>query len=355
MDDNVLRKLLCRFKLPDLRQALEEWDCVAVDGEVFVGGRQKRVVVDRVLRACQLQGEEIGLEQLGALDLVYNKMYSRNRVWNAYHFTGHKKKQDDCTVSADVFQRSLGKQLFFYFRHILCVRQYSDALWVWLMVQEKVGSVWTPSNIVHMVYYPASPHIFTSTMKAEYKEYIKQALLLTLGYSKAQFMDLSGRDVESLAELAKRRHGQKDSSKGRHNQEDVSPESQTSRKRKKQGEESENEDVIQEDAEDRQWREDYTRETYGDEPQPTLENVVYKLHASFEHGGVAPGMDDQPFHMTVKFSGSNVLEGMKALGPAGIAEPPFPSYLESLPHIGKNTILLAEKRKPEDGDDSGKN
>ena len=50
-----------------------------------------------------------------------------------------------------------------------------------------------------------------------------------------------------------------------------------------------------------------------------------------------------------------MLEGMKALGPAGIAEPPFPSYLESLPHIGKNTILLAEKRKPEDADDSGKN
>ncbi|XP_066290072.1 centromere protein N-A-like [Branchiostoma lanceolatum] len=355
MNTDVLRKLLGRFKLPDLRQALEEWGCVAVDGEVFVGGGPKRGVVDRVVRACQGQGEEIGPEELGTLDLVYNKMYSRSRTWNAYHFTGYKKKQDDSTVSADVFQRSLGKQLFFYFRHVLCVRQYNDALWVWLMIQDKSSTVWTPSNIVHMVYYPASPYIFTSTMKAEYKKYIIQALLLTLGYSKAQFMDLSGRDVESLAELAKRKHSQKGSSKVRHNQEDASPESQTSRKRRKQDEKSENEDVIPEDAEDRQWREDYTRETFGDEPQPILENVTYKLQASFKHGGVAPSMDDQPFHMTVKFSGSNVLEGMKALGPAGIAEPPFPSYLESLPHVGKNTILLAERRKPGDGDDGGNN
>ncbi|XP_019629505.1 PREDICTED: centromere protein N-A-like [Branchiostoma belcheri] len=340
MDDNILRKLLGRFKFPDLRQALEEWNCVALDEELFVGGGQKKAVVDRLVRACQLQGEEIGLEELGTLDLVYNKMYSRSRIWSAYHFTGYKKKLDDCTVSAEVFQRALGKQLFFYFRHVLCVRQYKDALWVWLMVQDKSSTVWTPSNIVHMVYYPASPYIFTSTMKAEYKEYILQALLLTIGYSKAQFMDLSGRDVESVAELAKRRH----------NQQHVSPESQRSRKRRKQDEESENEDVIQEDAEDRQWREDYTRETFGDEPQPTLENVVYKLHASFKHGGVAPSMDDQPFQMTVKFSGRNVLEGMKAMGPAGIAEPPLPSYLESIPNIGKNFILLAEKRKPGDGD-----
>jgi hypothetical protein len=54
--------------------------------------------------------------------------------------------------------------------------------------------------------------------------------------------------------------------------------------------------------------------------------------------------DDQstPISMTVLFEGTNVIEGIKKMIMAGIAEPPLPAYLADIHSNGKNYIEVDE-------------
>ena len=51
------------------------------------------------------------------------------------------------------------------------------------------------------------------------------------------------------------------------------------------------------------------------------------------------------FKCRVRFEGSNVIEGMRELGEAGIAEVPMPKHMRGLSNLGQNFIVLRD-RKP---------
>ena len=77
-------------------------------------------------------------------------------------------------------------------------------------------------------------------------------------------------------------------------------------------------------------------------------NVVsLQLETRFKGTQYAPGMANMEdlFRCRVKFEGSSVLEGLRELGEAGIAEIPMPKHMSKMSSLGRTVILLRD-RKP---------
>ena len=77
------------------------------------------------------------------------------------------------------------------------------------------------------------------------------------------------------------------------------------------------------------------------------EFFYFQLETKFKGIQYAPAMatSEDLFKCRVKFEGSNVIEGMRELGEAGIAEVPMPKHLRGLSNLGQNFIVLRD-RKP---------
>lgn len=77
------------------------------------------------------------------------------------------------------------------------------------------------------------------------------------------------------------------------------------------------------------------------------EFFYFQLETKFKGIQYAPAMatSEDLFKCRVKFEGSNVIEGMRELGEAGIAEVPMPKHMRGLSNLGQNFIVLRD-RKP---------
>ena len=77
------------------------------------------------------------------------------------------------------------------------------------------------------------------------------------------------------------------------------------------------------------------------------EFFYFQLETKFKGTQYAPAMatSEDLFNCRVRFEGANVLEGMRELGEAGIAEVPMPKHMRGLSNLGQNFIVLRD-RKP---------
>ncbi len=138
--------------------------------------------------------------------------------------------------------------------------------------------------------------------------------------------------------------------------------------------------IIMEDIEQEQ-RESMLEAYFGTSVQPTLEKVHYKVFSNFSNqcnsvfvclfvylfedaqmqlvdhcllqletrfkgNQLVPAMSrkDDLFKCQVRLEGPNVMEGIRELAEVGIAETPMPRHMRNLPSLGRNTVLLRDKR-----------
>ncbi|XP_054552992.1 centromere protein N isoform X2 [Talpa occidentalis] len=88
-----------------------------------------------------------------------------------------------------------------------------------------------------------------------------------------------------------------------------------------------------------------TQETFGDYPQPRLEFAQYKLETKFKsdlNGGILAEREE-PIRCLIKFSSPHLLEALKTLAPAGIADAPLSPLLTCIPNKGMNYFKIRDK------------
>ncbi|KAG3256793.1 centromere protein N isoform X2 [Ictidomys tridecemlineatus] len=88
-----------------------------------------------------------------------------------------------------------------------------------------------------------------------------------------------------------------------------------------------------------------TQESFGDYPQPQLEFAQYKLETKFKsdlNGGILAERKE-PLRCLIKFSSPHLLEALKSLAPAGIADAPLSPLLTCIPNKGMNYFKIRDK------------
>nr|XP_030719127.1 centromere protein N isoform X7 [Globicephala melas] len=103
--------------------------------------------------------------------------------------------------------------------------------------------------------------------------------------------------------------------------------------------------IIHENKTEKERVQRVTQEIFGDCPQPRLEFAQYKLETKFKsdlNGGILAEREE-PLRCLVKFSSPHLLEALKSLAPAGIADAPLSPLLTCIPNKGMNYFKIRDK------------
>ncbi|XP_071958699.1 centromere protein N-like [Antedon mediterranea] len=338
-----LKQTLNRFKKDEFPQVVKEWGFVKTDNF----GSSKKSAVNEILADCQKK--EIKPKTVFELQLISTVLHPTNKKWTVYKLTRSSGSAD--LTNPYVIQRKIKKQISSFFKHCLCFRKHSDSLWFHVAIlQDSPHSqaCFLPSNSFLIVHYPHSPYIMVTNIKAAYKDIVMQALMNSLECTKIQELKLTGRNLHSLADMVLNCDSQGAFSQYRLNKIDQNPLTRKSRKRPRGPEVKEevfDGRICCEDIQEKKQRKEINISTFGINKQPILETVKYNLETTFRGTDFAPAMDQKkPFRCRVKFEGTNVLEGIKQLGPAGLAILPLPHHIGRVHSLAKNHLLVSDKK-----------
>ncbi|XP_038069493.1 centromere protein N-A-like [Patiria miniata] len=347
-----LRKVLGRFKRDEFVKHLREWGsipsgCLKEVETVVAEKSTRKALVERIVQLSNIK--HLTTLDVAQLDLIYHQNHPNNRKWSVFQLTKQPEQNEKHVVtSPDAFRERLGKQLSFYFKNDLCLRTRGDAWWLRLGIQEgSQAQRLSPGNVVYMVHHPHSQYLIMSSIKVSHKDFVMQALLNSLHCSEIREIQLTGRDLDSLAALALHSNSQGWFSQFRLGQVDSNPLSKGPSRKRKASSDVPDTDVVFENQKDKDHREQQILHAFGSNRQPKLQKIEYKLETRFRGFEFAPAMSlhKEPFHCRVKFEGSSVLEGIKELGRAGLTALPLPHHLANVHSLAKNHFVLADKKR----------
>uniref|UniRef100_A0A2K5QEY6 Centromere protein N n=1 Tax=Cebus imitator TaxID=2715852 RepID=A0A2K5QEY6_CEBIM len=103
--------------------------------------------------------------------------------------------------------------------------------------------------------------------------------------------------------------------------------------------------IIHENIAEKERVQQITQETFGDYPQPRLEFAQYKLETKFKSdlNGSILAEREEPLRCLIKFSSPHLLEALKSLAPAGIADAPLSPLLTCIPNKRMNYFKIRDK------------
>nr|KAF6406387.1 centromere protein N [Molossus molossus] len=211
-----------------------------------------------------------------------------------------------------------------------------NAVWIRIAwgTQYKKPNQYKPT---YVVYYSQTPYAFISSSRLRSSiPLLGQALTIASKYHRIVKMDFRSRYLDSLKAIVFKQYNQTFES---HNattplQErsfglDINMDSR----------------IIHENRIEKDRVQRVTQEIFGDYPQPRLEFAQYKLETKFKsdlNGGILAERKE-PLRCLVKFSSPNLLEALKFLAPAGIADAPLSPLLTCIPQKRMNYFKIKDK------------
>ncbi|KAF6076948.1 centromere protein N [Phyllostomus discolor] len=189
----------------------------------------------------------------------------------------------------------------------------------------------------YVVYYPQTPYAFISSSQLRSSiPLLGQALTIASKHHRIVKMDFRSRYLDSLKAIVFEQYNQTFET---HNattplQErslglDINMDSR----------------IIHENRIEKDRVQKITEEVFGDYPQPRLEFAQYKLETKFKsdlNRGILAERNE-PLRCLVKFSSPNLLEALKSLAPAGIADAPLSPLLTCIPKKRMNYFKIKDK------------
>ncbi|CAB4406419.1 unnamed protein product [Rhizophagus irregularis] len=310
----------------------------------------KKNMVDKIFLEDWKNG--LNYKQIAQLDMKYYHDHSSLKHWKALKLcweNGLRKKEYRKTSELN---SSLLTQLSPFFKTHLYIEEFEKNWWIRISIHDGVPPNTLPvsSNIIYVIYFTNSEHLLCSNIKREHKEFIMQGLLKTFVCNEIEECDLKGKYADSLEKLLLHRQSQGTYSRYRLNQVDDNPLLFPSKKPKKDeiiniSDIPENIDQFEDMMDEDnilllKQRDTAANDNFGPNEQPSLDMVEIKLSTPLH----TSNNDDQstPLSMTVLFEGTNVIEGIKKMIMAGIAEPPLPAYLADIHSNGRNYIEVDE-------------
>lgn len=334
MDEVVaeyIRRTVLKIPRDDILGVLRQWGFLSDTQLGAINLRQtKESISQEVVRLCEESSAD--LKQAAILDIIYNNIYPNKRMWSVYQMkkTGEETDLFDFSNFKKKFKGRLQSAL----KNVtISFREYEDnAIWIRIAW----GTPYTKPNqykTSYVVYHSQTPYVFISvSMLKSNLPLLCQALVVASNYHDIREMELRSHCLNSLKDIVFKRYSQN---------------FQTHYPKQQKNVPTENVDVriIQEDKSEKERIQRVNQEVFGDGPQPKLEFAQYKLETMFKSD---PNMDvlerREPFRCLVKFSSPDLLESLKSLAPAGMADAPLSPLLTCIPQKARNYFKIRERK-----------
>ncbi len=281
----------------------------------------------KLKRANKLQRQKLAL--------LVTSYVSKRMTWEVYQIGEVEDTLEPRFGNAREFQTLLERELIAYFPVDICVMTIEEAYWISVVVNETRRNKSDGSTPAYFVYYPQSHFLVASQLRAANARFIIQGFLNVMDCCEAMLMNLKGHCVSSLAQLASNEYAKKHSEQ---------PLKIFKGKKRPPPDEDLDCQIIPNDAE--LAKNEALDRKFGNEIQPILEKVDYKIETQFKGVAHAPMMASRQelFQCRVTFHGKNIIEGIRELGKTGLAEMPMPKHMGSLSTLGRSTVVLRDRK-----------
>uniref|UniRef100_A0A5F9D678 Centromere protein N n=1 Tax=Oryctolagus cuniculus TaxID=9986 RepID=A0A5F9D678_RABIT len=343
MDETIaefIRRTILKIPMSEMMTVLEAWNFLSESQLQTLNLRQRK---DSLAQSVVLLCEEkcASLSDAALLDIVCEDL----DLFDIEQFKSSFKK---------ILQRAL--------RNVTVSFRDAEENAVWIRIAW--GTQYTKPNQykpTYVVYYSHTPYAFTSSSRLKSNiPLLGQALTVASKHHQIVKMDLRSRYLDSLKAIVFKQYNQnfeihnptaplQERSVGL----DINTDSR----------------IIHENAVEKDKVQRITQETFGDYPQPRLEFAQYKfwkaamltttpqtptqslqfhnrfLETKFKsdlNGGILADREE-PLRCLIKFSSPHLLEALKSLAPAGIADAPLSPLLTCIPSRGMNYFKIRDK------------
>uniref|UniRef100_A0A5F5Q181 Centromere protein N n=1 Tax=Equus caballus TaxID=9796 RepID=A0A5F5Q181_HORSE len=319
MDETVaefFKRTILKIPMAEMMTILKAWDFLSENQLQTVNFRQRKesLVQDLVL-LCEKK--RASLNDAAILDIVC---------------------EDIDLFDMEQFKRSFKKILQRALKNVTISFRDAEENAVWIRIAW--GSQYRKPNQyrpVYVVYYSQTPYAFTSSSQLRSNiPLLGQALTIASKHHQIMKMDLRSRYLDSLKAIVFKQYNQTfethNSTTPLHERSlglDINMDSR----------------IIHENRIEKERVQRVTQETFGYYPQPRLEFAQYKLETKFKsdlNGGILAEREE-PLRCLIKFSSPHLLEALKALAPAGIADAPLSPLLTCIPNKGMNYFKIRDK------------
>ncbi|XP_043351190.1 centromere protein N isoform X5 [Dermochelys coriacea] len=288
MDETVaeyIRRTVLKIPRHEIMEMLTMWDFLSKTQLQTINVHQiKERISQEVVQLCEENSASI--KQAAILDMIYNHAYRNKKIWTVYQMTKAAGEGSDAFNLAD----------------------------------------------------------FKYKFKRSLRSALKNALVHASNYHDIHEMELRSRCLDSLKDIVFKRYSQVS-----HFSSFYSKTFQTYHPRPLQernvAPEKVDPRIIQENKREKERIQSVNQEVFGEGLQPKIEFAQYKLETMFKG---EPEMDilteKEPFRCVVKFSSPHLLEALKSLAPAGMADAPLSPLLTCIPQKARNYFKIKERK-----------
>ncbi|XP_072490285.1 centromere protein N [Notamacropus eugenii] len=336
MDEIVaefIRRTILKIPLAEVVKILRIWNFLPESQLKTLNLRQsKESVSQEVVELCKKK--HASMKEAAILDIIYHQTCQIKKIWIVYKMTKAPGEEVDL-FDMEEFKDSFKKVLQRTLKNVHISFRESEDNAVWIRVAW--GTPYMKPNqykTTYVVYHSQTPFVFICHCRI--KKYIPelcQALMTAGSYHEIRQMELRSLYLDSLKAIVFKQYNQ-DFQTYCTPLEERNLETEIVDPR-----------IIHENMKEKERIQRVTREAFGDYVQPRIEFAQYKLETKFKtdsKNGILAEREE-PFRCLVKFSSPHLLEALKSLAPAGIADAPLSPLLTCIPHKAMNYFTIREK------------
>uniref|UniRef100_A0A2K5E9I4 Centromere protein N n=1 Tax=Aotus nancymaae TaxID=37293 RepID=A0A2K5E9I4_AOTNA len=326
MDETVaefIKRTILKITMNELITILKAWDFLSESQLQTINFRQrKESVVQHLVRLCE--EKHASLNDAALLDIIYTQFHQHQKVWDVFQMSKGPGEDVDL-FDIKQFKNSFKKILQ---RALKNSAQETKENAVWF------ESAWGNSNSQTCILTQTS-RTPSSAPPARARTLWGQALTVASKHHQIVKMDLRSRYLDSLKAIVFKQyqtfetHNSTTPLQERNLGLDINMDSR----------------IIHENIVEKERVQQITQETFGDYPQPQLEFAQYKLETKFKSdlNRSILAEREEPLRCLIKFSSPHLLEALKSLAPAGIADAPLSPLLTCIPNKRMNYFKIRDK------------
>ncbi|XP_044516896.1 centromere protein N isoform X1 [Gracilinanus agilis] len=339
MDEIVaefIRRTILKIPVANILKILKIWNFLPESQLETIKLRQnKESLSQEVVELCQKK--RASLKEAAILDIIYHQTCPNRKIWTVYEMNKIPGEEVVDLSDMEEFKDSFKKILQRALRNVHISFRDSEDNSVWIRIAWGTPHM-KPNQYktTYVVYHSQTPFVFVSHCRIKrYIPVLCQALMTAGRYHKIRQMELQSLYLDSLKAIVFKQY----------NQDFETCYLTPLQERNFETELDMDPRIIHENIKEKERIQRVTQETFGDYIQPRLEFAQYKLETKFKTDskkGILAEREE-PFRCLVKFSSPHLLEALKSLAPAGIADAPLSSLLTCIPHKAKNYFTIREK------------
>ncbi|XP_076989230.1 centromere protein N isoform X1 [Tamandua tetradactyla] len=339
MDETVaefIKRTFLKIPMSEMITILKAWGFLSEKQLQTVNFRQrKEPLAQDLILLCE--EKHATLNDAAFLDIIYTQAHRHQKIWDVYQMSKGPGEDIDL-FDMERFKSSFRKILQRALKNVMVNFRDAEENAVWIRIAW--GTHYTKPNqykATFVVYYPQTPYAFTSVTRVKSNiPLLGQALTIASKHHQIMKMDLRSRYLDSLKAIVFKQYNQAFET---HN-------SATPLQERSLGLDINMDSrIIHENKIEKERVQRVTEETFGNYPQPRLEFAQYKLETKFKsdlNRGILAEREE-PLRCLIKFSSPHLLEALKSLAPAGIADAPLSPLLTCIPNKGMNYFKIRDK------------